>query len=329
MTAVAPVEEKEKATRTHALSILVVTNMYPTPESPHYGTFVAEQVDALRARDDIERVDVLFVDGREKPSNYFRAIRQVRKAVREQRYDIVHAHHGLTGAVAVAQRSVPVVITYHGSELSFYPWQRVVSRTAARLAAANIVVSNRHLDKVPGRALYVPCGIDLAAFGPRDRVQARKRLGVPDGALTLLFPSRPDHPQKAYDRFEEIRDALRAKGRVVHELRLENVPRRDVPDLFAAADVMVLTSVSEGSPVSVMEALACGTPVVATDVGDVRSMLEGVSGSYVADYDLDRFVEAIENAPDSERRAAGRAARFAQDRVVSALRDVYTEAAGL
>jgi teichuronic acid biosynthesis glycosyltransferase TuaC len=320
------VDKKKGAKGADALSVLVVTNMYPTPESPHYGTFVAEQVDALRARDDIERVDVLFVDGREKPSNYFRALRQVRRAVKEHDYDVVHAHHGLAGAVAVAQRSVPVVITYHGSELGFYPWQRAVSRNAARLAAANVCVSNRHLDKVPGRAFYVPCGIDLGVFGPRDRAEARKRLGVPEGALALLFPSRRDHPQKAYARFEEIRDALRAKGRVVHELRLENTARRDVPDLFAAADAMVLTSVSEGSPVSVMEALACGTPVVATDVGDVRSMLEGVPGTFVADYDRDRFVEAIESLRDSERRTAGRAARFSQDRVVAALRDVYVEA---
>jgi glycosyltransferase involved in cell wall biosynthesis len=301
--------------------------MYPTSERPYYGTFVAEQVEGLRRLEDVEAVDVLFVDGRRSAVNYLRGIAELRRALSRDRYDIVHAHHGLAGAVAITQRSCPVVITFHGSDLNYYFWQRCVSRLAASWATANVCVSAGDVNKVSPRAVYVPCGIDVASFAPRDRELARRSFEISDDAIALLFPGPRTHPQKAYARFEEVRDALRARGRNVHELRLENVERSAVPDLLAAADVLVMTSVSEGSPVSVMEALAGGVPVVATDVGDVRAMIEGLPNCLVRPYDVDAFVRAIEQVVDMRpRQAATRSRRFEQTRIAAGLRAVYGEA---
>ena len=80
--------------------------------------------------------------------------------------------------------------------------------------------------------MHLPCGIDLERFAPVDRAAARGRFEVPESALALLFPGPRDHPQKAYSRFEEVREALRARGHEVIELRLENVTRENVPLLF-------------------------------------------------------------------------------------------------
>jgi teichuronic acid biosynthesis glycosyltransferase TuaC len=321
--------ETESIRRARPLAVLVVTNMYPTAESPHYGTFVAEQVDALRDLDGIETVDVLFIDGRKSPVNYFRGVRELRQAMARKRYDVVHAHHGLAGAVAVTQGSCPVVITFHGSDLSYYPWQRWVSQLAARRAAINVCVSAGAAEKVSPLAVHLPCGIDLALFAPRDRAAARRAFEVSDAAIALLFPGSRDHPQKGYRRFEEVRDALRARGHQVRELRLENVSRSSVPDLLAAADVLVMTSVSEGSPVSLMEALAGGVPIVATAVGDVPAMIDGVPDCFVGSYDRATFVEAIEDLVERKaRRPAVRGRRFDQERIVAGLRALYEEAIG-
>jgi len=67
-----------------------------------------------------------------------------------------------------------------------------------------------------------------------------------------------------------------------------------MPTLFNAADVLLLTSDREGSPNTVKEAMACNLPVVATDVGDVRSRLDGVANSHVAAIDDDRLADAVE-----------------------------------
>lgn len=323
-----PIRKLDGEYRSHAeqLSILVVTNMYPTAEAPNYGTFVAEQVEALRGLGDVETVEVLFLDGRKSALNYLRGVKELRKAIGRNRFDVVHAHHGLAGAVAVTQSRIPVVITFHGSDLSYYAWQRWVSRLAARRAAVNVCVSAAAASKVSG-AEHLPCGIDLERFAPVDRASARRSFDVPEGALALLFPGPRAHPQKAYSRFEEVRDALRSRGQAVHELRLENVDRAAVPALLAAADVMVMTSVSEGSPVSIMEALACGVPIVATDVGDVRSMIAGVPNCVVAAYDRDNFASAVERVVSpAGRTPALRGRRFDHRRVVAGLRGLYGEA---
>jgi teichuronic acid biosynthesis glycosyltransferase TuaC len=112
------------------MRVLVVTNMFPTLAEPWFGTFVKEQVDDLRSAG--VEVDVMSFDGRMSRREYVWAMRDVRRAVKRRHYDLVHAHYGLSGAVALAQRSAPVVTTFHGSDTGYVKWQRVVSWFVAR-----------------------------------------------------------------------------------------------------------------------------------------------------------------------------------------------------
>ncbi|TMJ98184.1 MAG: glycosyltransferase family 4 protein [Actinobacteria bacterium] len=283
------------------LRILVATNVYPTDDRPFRGHFVAEQV-----------------------LNYVRAVRQIRAAVRTGAYDVLHAHYGLVGAVAVLQRRVPVVITFHGTDLSYSRWQRPISRLAARLASRPVCVSQASRAKLRIPADHLPCGIDTATFAPGDRKAARAAWAVPEDSLALLFAGRRDRRVKGYGRFEQVRDLLVERGRQVHELRLENIPRERVPELMAAADVLVLTSHSEGSPVAVMEALAAGVPIVATSVGDVPDMLAGAAYCYVGEFDAARFAGAVEGVEhDGSRAAAPEARRFDGDVIATELVEIY------
>jgi teichuronic acid biosynthesis glycosyltransferase TuaC len=313
-----------------AVRVLAVTNMYPTPADPALGTFVAEQVSALRAHPRIARCDVLFINGRVHRWNYVRGFTQVRDRLRNGLYDVIHAHYGLTGAVATSQSRVPVVVTYHTGDIELTRWQRAVSRWAGRRAAANICVSLRSKSFLGLPAEYLPCGIDLAAFAPKSRIRARRIFGVPEGALAVLFPSTPSRPKKRYPRFVSVCDALRERGHHVHELRLEGLTRAEVPHLLAAADVMVLTSMQEGSPLAVMEAMASGLPVVATPVGDVMSMLADAEHARVLDFDAVRFADAVEavvnDAPKVRHPFTG-ARRFDQQLVVERLVEILSRAA--
>src|SRR5947208_1857291 len=95
------------------LRVLVVTNLYPTPESPAYGTFVGEQVEDLRSSEDTRVVDVLFVDPRPTRFSYVSGCLAFWRLLRRRTYDVVHAHFGFTGLLAITQRRVPVVVTFH------------------------------------------------------------------------------------------------------------------------------------------------------------------------------------------------------------------------
>jgi hypothetical protein len=279
-----------------SVRILTLTNMYPTAEQPTYGTFVGDQVDALRRHPSVEHCGVMFVDGRVSRRAYLSALPELRRRTRAEGIDVISAHYGLSGALGVAQRSVPTVVTYHGGDLEQTRWQRAVSRVTYRLASDNICVSQRAMRQLPGPAHHLPCGLDLASFAPRDRAEARRTFGVEDGELALLFPSAPHRPEKAYPRFSAVVAELRRRGRRIRELHLTGLPRSEVPTIMAAADVMVLTSLREGSPVAVMEALATGLGLVATPVGDVEVMVEGAANARVLPFEAVAFTDAVEAA---------------------------------
>ena len=139
------------------------------------------------------------------------------------------------------------------------------------------------------------------------------------GTVYLLFVSSKDvnRPQKRHDRFLEVLAACRAAhpDRKIEPLTLVSQPEDVVLRTYQAADVHVMTSDFEGSPNSVKEAMACGLPVVSTDVGNVARMVAGLDACRVIGaFEPDAFVAAIDavlGQPDAAR-AALRSAVFSQ-----------------
>ena len=149
MIALEPAARAPGIERSPSLRVLLVTNMYPTETEPWYGSFVRDQVESLRTMG--VDVVVLSFDGRRDPLNYVRAARKVRALVGREQFDLVHAHYGLTGAVAAAQRQLPLVTTFHGSDYNGWsPWQRRVSRIVAR-HSTSIVMTSTPTDSLRAR----------------------------------------------------------------------------------------------------------------------------------------------------------------------------------
>ncbi len=285
--------------------VLVVTNMWPTDDAPTRGVFVRDQVSDLRRVAPDWVFDVLVIDGRRGRREYLKGWLALRRRLRAG-YDLVHAHYGLTGLVAAAQLRVPVVVTYHGSDV-YIRWQRAISRLAALRADAIIVVSDRLRRELGTEdAHVVSCGVDLDIFRPLDRRDARRRLGVDDDAPVALFAGDPARSVKDYPLFRAALDALPGPyaGRV-QELTLGDVPHEQVPLYLNAANAVVVTSRYEGAGSVAKEALACDVPVVSVDVGDVRAMLDGVEACAVTGRDAGELAAALVAALD-EGRCEGR-----------------------
>src|SRR5512139_695894 len=102
------------------MKVLVITNMYPTPRYPSFGTFVAEQVKSLQ-KEGVD-VDVLFINGIKGKMNYLKGIFRMWGQLLINRYDLIHAHYVFSGMVARFQFLYPVVLTHHGSQV-FQGWQ--------------------------------------------------------------------------------------------------------------------------------------------------------------------------------------------------------------
>lgn len=240
-------------------------------------TYLCNQIESLADRG-IES-DVVEVPGGDRADgrrvvDYLRLGRIVRDRLSDS-HDLVHANFGLTIPGALAQRRVPVIATFVGSDLMgpLGPFSAHLSRWCDQV----VVVNEAMCELVPGDAHCIPHGIDLETFRPTDTAIARSAVGWPQDQYCVLFPYSTDRPVKNYPLAKRVvgQVAERLDGDV--ELRtITGLEYERIPDYMNAADALLLTSRREGSPSTVKEALACNTPVVATPVGDVPQRVSGL-----------------------------------------------------
>ncbi|MBO7616852.1 MAG: glycosyltransferase [Bacteroidales bacterium] len=257
---------------------------------------------------------------------YLANLSALKKKIKEFYPDVIHAHYGLSGLFANLQRKVPVVTTYHGSDINdskVLPF----SKWAVRLSAWNVFVSRKTMEKASPKQRYslVPCGIDFTDLQLTPKLEARKRMRLKENKRYVLFAG-------AFDN--QVKNAALAKASVAglgdetELVELKGYNRDEVTLLMCACDAFLLTSFSEGSPQVIKEAMACGCPIVSVDVGDVKERVGDVDGCYVASsFDAKELTELLGKALAFEGRTSGRE-RLANDglenlKVASELLNIY------
>jgi glycosyltransferase involved in cell wall biosynthesis len=322
--------------------VLLVTNMYPTPENPASGVYVEQQVRSLR-RVGVE-VDVLHVDrGGRGPRAYWGLGNELRREVDRVQPALVQVAYGgvMAAVVTNAVRDRPVIVHYRGSDLlgsRAEPLLRrlmvllgvLASRRAAAQASGVLVVSNNVRAALPegaanGNVWVVPSGVDPDRFCPLDQDRCRARLGWDSRQKHVLFSAGKTRPEKRYGLAEAAVARLREREPAVELHALDHVSHIDVPTWINASDVVLLTSTHEGSPNAVKEALACNVPVVAVDVGDVRERLGKVKGCYVAAPTPDDLADKLRRVVSAGIRVEGRAtvADISLEQIAQRLLGIY------
>ena len=270
------------------MKVLIVANNKPGQFSP----FVTEQVESL-TKLGVE-FDFFGVGGKGF-NGYLSNLPALRHRIHDFQPDLLHAHYGLSGMLANLQRTVPVVTTYHGSDIHSKGLNLSVSRVTARYSAYNIFVSPWLLELAAYRGdnkCVIPCGVDTTVFTPIERAEARKRMGWNKDEQVVLFAG-------AFDN--EVKNSPLAKEAVAFVpntklVELRGYTREQVSFLINAANCLLMTSHREGSPVVIKEAMACGTPIVSVDVGDVKTVLSGVEGCYISTYDANDVAANVRQA---------------------------------
>jgi glycosyltransferase involved in cell wall biosynthesis len=302
--------------------VLVVTNMWPDAEKPVYGVFVKRQVESL-----IEagvRCDVVYIRGYRSPLAYpLAALRFLLWSLtRRGRYRLVHVHAGETTLPARFLLGTPMMCSYCGDDLLGDPGEdgqktrsslvrAWVIRQISRTLAGTITKSSEMETALPPARRevnsVVPNGVDERVFRPfEDRAHARGEFGFADDEVIALFAAtKPDIPRKRRWLAEAAcADAAGRLGRPVRLWVARDVAPDRMPALMNACDLLLHTSVLEGSPNAVKEALMCNLPIVATPSGDIGELLEGVEPSFVCDPDASVLGQAI--AACAGRRSNGR-----------------------
>ena len=242
-------------------------------------SFVQSQYDSLKA----EGLDMaLFPIVGKGWRGYAKAIFALRKLVKREKPDIIHAHYSTCGFVAslatMCMRDKPkIVVSILGSFPTLNAKWRRVKWAIKRLWDGALVKSKRTKRQLGLDVPVIPNGVNLEIFVAKSKVDSRKSIGFEDGKHYVVWCSNPNRIEKNYELAQAAVDKVDA----------ELIPVYDkTPDVVAtymnAADCLLLTSWSEGSPNVIKEAMACNCPIVTTDVGDVNERLEGLEGCYVA-----------------------------------------------
>jgi glycosyltransferase involved in cell wall biosynthesis len=283
---------------------LVVTNMYPSPARPALGGFVRDQVEALRRIDDLDVELHAFAPGGAR--GYARAARDLARRFRGDRFDVVHAHFGLTAWPALAVAADKRVVTLHGNDL-YHPRSRRITTPVLRRMDLVGTPTPGFAAKVPGAGAgrtvaILPCGIATDRFRPLDRRAARERLGLKPAGRYLLFPYDPGRAVKRVDRAREL------AGDDAELLTLGGVPTEQVPLWMNAANAVVCPGDWETFGLACVEALACDVPVLARPTGVHAEALRGIAGAHCAEWDLATWRAALApHLADADPRIDGRA----------------------
>jgi len=314
---------------TRPTRLLLVTNIFPTPDRPQSGPFVARRVAALR-----ERGVEVTVAG---PSSYRRnsLIRHARITWRALTargpFDGVEAHPlyaaGVIGLVAARLRRKPLLAYAHGSDVMDYAvrsrFHRALARWVARGAAAVVANSSEtaaHVERLGATAQVVSPGVDMDIFRSAraaDRAVQRKRLGLPSGPLAIFvgavaYDKGADLFAEAIELAPRWRAVILGDGPLARDLAAAHprisvhpsVPPEEVPAWLQAVDIVVVPSRREGFGLVAVEALACATPVIAASTGGLRETVhDGENGLLVPPGDAEALAGALKRLLDPRLRA--------------------------
>jgi len=236
---------------------------------------------------------------------YLKSISDLRKTLSADNYEIIHAHYGLSGVVALlARKREKLVVSFMGDDLlGTNRMDGSVKFTSKLVVAINILLSRFFYDFciVKSEEMYnklhikhkalMPNGVDLEKQYYLNQEAALKNAGIEKQSSLVLFVSDPSRPEK---NFKLASEAVR----LIEDTKAQLLPVKGIDNskliyYYNAADVLVLTSFHEGSPNVIKEAMACNCPVVSTDIGDVKWVLGNTDGCFIASYDPIDFSQKI------------------------------------
>lgn len=255
------------------MKVLIVASYNLNRFSP----FVLEQAATLTE----EGVDIQFFGIKGRGINGYLLCREfLLKKIKEYEPDIIHAHYGLSGLLANLQRKIPVITTFHGSDIHSNRIILFLSKIAMKLSAYNIFVGQNlfNLSKYSGSKYIIQsCGIDLSIIRPIEVSKARELLGWSQDKIYILFSGSFDNRNKNYALAQK---SVELVGNCIL-VELKGYEKKEVSLLMNASNLLLVTSLRESGPLVVKEAMSCNKAIVTTDVGDVKWVIGDTAGCFV------------------------------------------------
>ncbi|MCH7760960.1 glycosyltransferase [candidate division TA06 bacterium] len=292
-----PSQLNPKNEKREEFKVLVFTNMYPYKGDSTCGIFVKEQVDSLRKNG--MKIDVLFINGLKNKMNYFWGTLKFLKRIHQNHYTLIHAHHTYCALIGKLQKRIPVLLTFHEGEIEN---EMGILERVRKYGFWKIPLFSKGLKRWIGRrvdgvisvfpeggpllgredAFTIPCGVDLHLFKPLPQKVARRKLDLPLGDKILLFSADPSRREKRYDIAKEAFQIANKENPDLRLIPLVGISRSQIPLYMNSADLLILTSDFEASPMVIKEAMAVNLPIISFDVGDVAEVIQNIEGCFIS-----------------------------------------------
>lgn len=281
------------------MKVLVVANYNRGKFSP----FITAQVQQLESLGCT--VEYLGIVGK-GIFGYLKNRKSLINKITEYQPQIIHAHYGFSGFLANLQRRVPVITTYHGSDIN-NTVPRLISKISIALSKHNIFVSNKLAKKARVNKKYsiISCGVNMSVFHVIDKNEARNLMGLVN-KYYVLFSSAFTQANKNYKLAKESIEVLINKSYDVELIELKNYSPEEVNLLMNASDCVIVTSFKESGPLVIKEAMAVNTPAVSVNVGDVEEVIGQCQGYFICDYSPEDISNKLEIVLKHNNKTMGR-----------------------
>ncbi|WP_027395889.1 glycosyltransferase family 4 protein [Aquimarina latercula] len=238
---------------------------------------------------------------------YFKNIFTLNKFLKNTHFDVVHAHYSLSAIVASLAGAKPLIVSLMGSDVKASAILKYVIKLFSWLFWKQVIVKSQDMKDDSGlkKANVIPNGVNFKKFKQIPRSEAIIETGWDYNKKHILFAANPDRPEKNFALAKKA-FSLIDNDEVILQ-KLEDIPNKKMPFYFNASDVILLTSLWEGSPNVIKEAMACNCKIVAVNVGDIKQVISSTKGCFVTKFDPKEISEKIKEALNLEDKTKGRA----------------------
>jgi len=334
------------------MQVLLISNMYPRKNSD-FGIFIKHQVEEL------EKNGIKIIKVVKTRKTHFAYVPFFFKSIFYllfRTYDLVHGHYGFHSVFfpAIIKRK-PLVVTFHGSDALKEPLRHkvygtlqkfIISRCDNIIAVSDqikdVLTSNLGADR--NKISIISCGVDTSVFVPLEKMDVRRKLGIAENAKVVLFTGSLSYGKgvdvifECARRMPDVLFILVGDGLLKADIKNCKFPgacpHEEMPIWMNAADIFVLPSRSEGTPVVILEALSCSIPVIATRIGGCPNVVkDGQTGYLIPVGDVDMFQRKVRDLLNDElsRNLMGKRGRkdmiqkFDSRKIAQRIKRVYKE----
>jgi glycosyltransferase involved in cell wall biosynthesis len=245
--------------------------------------------------------------------NYIKNINRLRQKLIKNEYDIIHAHYVTSGLLAILTfTKTPIVTSFMGTDIDLSLKKNTLNVFLKKLIlfyvqlrSNRIIVKSKNLYKkliFKKKAVIIPNGVNLSIFKEVSQKTAREKLNLDMHKKYILFMYGIDRKVKNFQLLEKAMCLIKCEAELLTPFP---IAIHDVPMYMSACDVLVLTSLSEGSPNVIKEALACNLPIVSTKVGDVKKTIANTRNCYLIDFNEGELAEKIDLILKTGERSNG------------------------